>query len=37
MVFILHFYAQINILSIVMKEICKKKLYFPLFLFHSIK
>lgn len=37
MVFILHFYAQINILSIVMKEICTKKLYFPFFLFHSIK
>lgn len=28
MVFILHFYAQINILSIVMKEICTKKIVF---------
>lgn len=37
MVFILHFYTQIDILSIVMKEICTKKCIFPLFLFHSIK
>lgn len=37
MVFILHFYAQINILSIVMKEICTKNCIFLLFLFHSIK
>lgn len=28
MVFILHFYAQINILSIAVKEICTKNLYF---------
>lgn len=37
MVFVLYFYAQIDILSIVMKEICTKKCTFPLFLFHSIK
>ena len=37
MVFILNFHAQIDILSIVMKEICIKNYTFPLFLFHSIK
>lgn len=37
MVFILHFYAQIDVHSISMKEICTKKCIFPIFLFHSIK